>query len=31
VGESVDTRELAPTIAFYARFPSLYRAVRQGG
>ena len=21
----VDTRELAPTIAFYARFPSLYR------
>ena len=25
IGECVDTRELAPTIAFYARFPSVYR------
>jgi acetylornithine deacetylase/succinyl-diaminopimelate desuccinylase-like protein len=25
VGECVDTRELAPVIAFYARFPSLFR------
>jgi len=25
IGECVDTRELAPTIAFYARFPSLHR------
>lgn len=26
IGECVDTRELAPTIAFYARFPTIYRA-----
>ncbi len=28
IGECVDQRELAPAIAFYARFPSLYRAGR---
>ena len=28
IGECVDARELAPAIAFYARFPSLYRAGR---
>ncbi|MDH3405198.1 MAG: M20/M25/M40 family metallo-hydrolase [Acidobacteriota bacterium] len=27
IGECVDSRELAPVIAFYARFPSLYRAL----
>jgi acetylornithine deacetylase/succinyl-diaminopimelate desuccinylase-like protein len=26
IGECVDTREIAPTIAFYARFPSVYRS-----
>ena len=25
IGECVDTRELAPVMAFYARFPSLHR------
>jgi acetylornithine deacetylase/succinyl-diaminopimelate desuccinylase-like protein len=30
IGECVDTRELAPTVAFYARFPSLYRELREG-
>ncbi|MBU1947694.1 MAG: hypothetical protein KJ927_03175, partial [Candidatus Eisenbacteria bacterium] len=25
IGECVDSRELAPVIAFLARFPSLYR------
>lgn len=30
IGEYVDGRELAPTAAFYARFPSLYRAVAGG-
>ena len=24
IGECVDSRELAPVVAFYARFPSLY-------
>jgi putative selenium metabolism hydrolase len=28
IGESLDARELAPVIAFYARFPSLYHARR---
>lgn len=28
IGECVDTRELAPVIAFLARFPSLYRGAR---
>ncbi len=27
IGECVDSRELAPVIAFYARFPSLYRKI----
>ena len=31
IGESVDTRELAPVIAFLARFPSVYRARVLGG
>ena len=26
IGECVDTREIAPVIAFYARFPSVYRS-----
>ena len=30
VGECVDTRELAPVIAFYARFPSFYRQAKRG-
>lgn len=30
IGECVDARELAPVIAFYARFPSLYRQQRDG-
>ena len=28
IGECVDTREIAPVIAFLARFPSLLRATR---
>ncbi len=28
IGECVDSRELAPVIALYARFPSLYRETR---
>ena len=28
IGECVDTRHLAPVIAFLARFPSLYRETR---
>ncbi len=28
IGECVDSRELAPVIALYARFPSLYREMR---
>jgi len=30
IGECVDTRELAPVIAFFARFPSLYRQAKRG-
>lgn len=29
IGECVDTRELAPVIAFYARFPTLYRQLKR--